>query len=289
MNTDIRLKTSFMYHHKTLKLEKKLGPEGVLALIRLWLYVATNHPKGDISKLDNEDIAAVCLWHKEPSHLVNTLIEVGFIDEWINEDGSISRKIHDWEEHNRFAYYAEERVEIARKNAERRWSGGIKQNGLNKPKNANGNAVGMQSACNLHANGNAPSPIPSPSPIPIPKEYVCAEVLSDKTIDKNCTQSDKSDFVPSSLKKKVSFDGCSFKGTEEFMQLWKEAYPLVNVEQEIKQMEAWVISQPKSRWKKDWKRFITSWLAREQDRAEIRASGNSKKRKTFLEMAEVYQ
>jgi hypothetical protein len=73
------------------------------------------------------------------------------------------------------------------------------------------------------------------------------------------------------------------------MQLWKEAYPLVNVEQEIKQMEAWVISQPKSRWKKDWKRFITSWLAREQDRAEIRASGNSKKRKTFLEMAEVYQ
>jgi AraC-like DNA-binding protein len=176
MNIDIRIKTTFMYHHKTLKLEKRLGPEGVLALIRLWLYVATNHPKGDISKLDAEDIAAVCLWAKDPSHLLDTLIRVGFIDETLNEDGTVTKKIHDWDEHNRFAYFANERMEIARQNAEKRWTkktikngkNRVPANGLNTPSNANGNAVGMQMAYKTDATGNAPSPIPSPSPSPIP-------------------------------------------------------------------------------------------------------------------------
>jgi len=78
-------------------------------------------------------------------------------------------------------------------------------------------------------------------------------------------------------------DEKSFKGINQFLKKWADAYPLVNVEQEIKQMEAWIISQPKYMWKKDWKRFITNWLSREQDRKENAALNSSVRyKKAFL-------
>lgn len=121
MNTDIRIKTTFLTHHKTIRLRRKLGPEGVLSLIALWLYVAQYRPDGDISDLAPEDVAAVSMWEKDPYHFFGTLIEVGFVDECLNSDGSVARKIHDWGDHNAFAARGRERAINAKINALKRW------------------------------------------------------------------------------------------------------------------------------------------------------------------------
>jgi len=264
MNTDIRIKTNFLTHHKTLRLLRKIGAEGVLSLIGLWLYVAQYRPKGDISDLSPEDIAAVSLWNKDPQIFLNVLIEVGFIDETINPDGSIKRVIHDWEEHNKFCYFAPERSEIARKNVEKRWKKKVEKSESYTNRITN---------CNTDC--NTPIPIPIPNPNTKEKEYINNKSCIEEK--DNYTQLSKESFVSSNT---VNFDenSSSFKGIEKYLQKWKEAFPLVDVDGEIRQMEAWIASVPKTRWKKDWKRFIVNWLSREQDRAEIRSAKQKTKK-----------
>ena len=48
--------------------------------------------------------------------------------------------------------------------------------------------------------------------------------------------------------------------------VWKDAYPVVNVEQELKRMAAWLDSNPTRRkTRRGITRFIDIWLSREQD------------------------
>ena len=48
---------------------------------------------------------------------------------------------------------------------------------------------------------------------------------------------------------------------------WIELYPAVDIIQELKEMKEWCINNPRKRKTKDGiKRFISSWLAREQDK-----------------------
>jgi hypothetical protein len=94
-----------------------------------------------------------------------------------------------------------------------------------------------------------------------------------------CTQSE-TDFVPANSHGKISFDSKAgtFLIPEAILEKYKQAYPDVDVEGEIRRIEVWAITQPKSRWKKDWGRFITRWLSREQDKAEYAlARGNGRK------------
>mgnify|MGYP000243346383 CR=1 FL=1 len=69
MNRDIRLSVGFFDHPKIIKLERQLGYEGVIALIRLWLWVAQNRPSGLLSGMDDEDIAIAAL--KSDAHYRN--------------------------------------------------------------------------------------------------------------------------------------------------------------------------------------------------------------------------
>ncbi len=48
MAEDIRIKTAFLQHPKTLELKTRLGAEGVLSLIRLWCHVAQSRPDGSL-------------------------------------------------------------------------------------------------------------------------------------------------------------------------------------------------------------------------------------------------
>lgn len=61
--------------------------------------------------------------------------------------------------------------------------------------------------------------------------------------------------------------------------LWKETYPGVNVEQELKRMIAWLDSNPTRRkTKRGITKFINGWLSREQDRGgTYKNSGCSQK------------
>ena len=61
-------------------------------------------------------------------------------------------------------------------------------------------------------------------------------------------------------------------GTDFFVEMkdldeWKRAYPAVNVEQELREMRAWCRANPKLRKTKNGvRRFIVSWLSRQQDK-----------------------
>jgi hypothetical protein len=82
------------------------------------------------------------------------------------------------------------------------------------------------------------------------------------------------------------FDGSSFSGYEKFVEKWQEAYPAINVLQELRKAEAWLIANPKNS-KSNYERFLNNWLSRAQDKApSARGSTQSKnksKHDAFLE------
>ena len=54
---------------------------------------------------------------------------------------------------------------------------------------------------------------------------------------------------------------------------WRYTYPALNITQEVLRAAEWVEANPKKAPKKNWKRFMTLWLARNQaaiERAEAR-------------------
>jgi len=175
MNSDIRISTTFFQHHKTKKLLRKMGGDGVVYLLKLWTYTAQYRPSGDLEGMSAEDIAVAVDWPEEPEALVQVLAEIGFLD---TGEGP-SYVIHDWEAHNPFAAGAGKRSERAKAAAKARW--GNPESGAS---NASGNAKGMQAACDEHAGGmrkacaehapsinkQCPSPSPSPSPAPLAEE-----------------------------------------------------------------------------------------------------------------------
>jgi len=63
---------------------------------------------------------------------------------------------------------------------------------------------------------------------------------------------------------KIFFNNQTFKFEnipKEKLEKWKEAFPLANVEVELKKMEAWLSANPKNK-KENYERFIVNWLGR---------------------------
>lgn len=54
--------------------------------------------------------------------------------------------------------------------------------------------------------------------------------------------------------------------TREDIDLWRKAYPAINVESEIRKAEAWQKANPKNR-KTNCERFLNGWMSRAQDQA----------------------
>ena len=116
MSADIRLYESFLNHRKRRKLEKRLGPQGVVSLIDLWLNVAVSRPKGVLEDMSEQDIALDAQWPGDPKEFCQALIEIGFLH---CEDGIYF--CHEWGDHQPYAYYSKERSQQAREAAETRW------------------------------------------------------------------------------------------------------------------------------------------------------------------------
>lgn len=139
--TDFRVKYGFQDHPKTVKLKRNLGPDAVLNLLRLFEFASIHRPKGILYNMDHEDIECAAKWEGTKGEFVQWLLSIRFLDcdgEWC--------EIHDWEEHNPWAYHSDDRRNKAKHAARMRW------------------------AYNEHKSGNAPSPTPNPSPNPIPKK-----------------------------------------------------------------------------------------------------------------------
>jgi len=64
----------------------------------------------------------------------------------------------------------------------------------------------------------------------------------------------------------------------EQVKEWRELYPAVDVEQELRNMRGWCMSNPSKRKTKGGVlKFITGWLSREQDKGGVRASPSSRR------------
>jgi len=64
-------------------------------LERLWHATISSAPRGDIGKIDDEVIAEMVGWHRDPTELIDSLVDVGFLDRC-----DLNRfVVHDWAEH----------------------------------------------------------------------------------------------------------------------------------------------------------------------------------------------
>ncbi|MEH2957800.1 phage replisome organizer N-terminal domain-containing protein [Candidatus Merdisoma sp. JLR.KK006] len=67
-------------------------------------------------------------------------------------------------------------------------------------------------------------------------------------------------------------DGTEWRPTEALFAEYVRLYPKVDVKQQFNEMRCWCLSNPQKRkTKKGIKRFVNSWLAREQDKGGNRA------------------
>jgi len=106
---DIRICVGFFRHHKTERLRRALGWEGVVALITLWCWARTNRHKGGLDGMSDEDIEIAADWTGAIGALVGALSKIRWMD---GPEGN--RSLHDWEEHQSYAFNADKRKAIAR-------------------------------------------------------------------------------------------------------------------------------------------------------------------------------
>jgi hypothetical protein len=169
MNKDIRLDLSFSTHRKRKKLFNILGAQGVLSLIDLWLNTAQNRPKGILTGMDEADIALDAQWSGDAGEFCRTLCDVGFLER--AENGTYS--IHDWRDHQRYAYFAEEGSQRAREAVEVRWS---KRDAEKLQKACGVNTERIQTVYGENTKGNTPSPSPSPKKTSLsPSRLTCPQ------------------------------------------------------------------------------------------------------------------
>jgi hypothetical protein len=186
MTTDVRISAELPKHPKFKKLIRRLGAEGGLCLIWLFLWAAANRSDGDLSGLSDEDIELAIDWSGEAGEFVRECVDVGFLD-----GDEFDRSIHDWDVHNPWAAGADMRSAKARWNAVKRHHGeaeadrqvpeyaAVRIAGSNAAPNASSKQndaasnAGHAASTENDAGSNAPSPSPirnlsvsSPSPKP---------------------------------------------------------------------------------------------------------------------------
>lgn len=71
--------------------------------------------------------------------------------------------------------------------------------------------------------------------------------------------------------------------TDDLVNQYKELYPNVDVEQELKKMKAWSISNPsKRKTKRGMLKFVNNWLSREQDKPRFNSNARKEVEPNWL-------
>lgn len=120
----------------------------------------------------------------------------------------------------------------------------------------------------------------SPQPIPVlfptieeGKKVRRKEEFRNIASNISCPEPEKSAPTPSGILLPLN-DKSFYDVPQDKITLWRETYPAVDVESELRRMVAWLDSNPtKRKTRRGIERFINSWLARTQD------SGGSKGQK----------
>lgn len=98
------------------------------------------------------------------------------------------------------------------------------------------------------------------------------EIDKDKEIEPSCSKAElKVETEPAQADvfiKLPLINGDDYLVTKECVKELKELYPAVDVEQALRNMRGWLDSNPRNKkTPRGIKRFITSWISREQDKA----------------------
>ena len=74
----------------------------------------------------------------------------------------------------------------------------------------------------------------------------------------------------------ISFKERIWEGiTSEDRSAWAKAYPACDIDAELAKMGEWILSNPAKGKKSNYRRFITNWLSRSQDRGGSATRGRS--------------
>ncbi len=113
MSQDIRISVEFLDHPKTIKLERRLGGDGLKSLLWLWFWCRVNKPCGILEGMDEEDIEIAARWNGERGTFVKGLLALRWMD--VNESSNgVTYSLHDWDQHNAWSASEEERSNAAR-------------------------------------------------------------------------------------------------------------------------------------------------------------------------------
>lgn len=81
---------------KKLKMKLKIPHWQAVGLLEsIWLFTSRNAPEGDIGRHPDEDIAAAIEWDREPSELIQVLVEC----RWLDRCDTHRLLVHDWADH----------------------------------------------------------------------------------------------------------------------------------------------------------------------------------------------
>lgn len=174
--TDIRLNISWYNSLKRKALIRRLGHQGVTAIIDLWLYTAQHRPDGNLSGLSDEDIAEAAQYEGDFKSFILAIGPkpegLGFLD---GDSGEY--KLHDWKEHNPWAYRAKARSRAAKRAVEERWR---KERVMRAEYEANTERIQGEEQAHIPLS----LPLPSPPPLSNSKDKDSAPKVAVKTKSK---------------------------------------------------------------------------------------------------------
>ena len=114
------------------------------------------------------------------------------------------------------------------------------------------------------------SKYPDPTDCSTTHESICNQVKANVTVIQSNTKSNTKDSTESQAPSVLTMtlnDGSEFPITQVDIDEWQTAFPNVDVVQQLHAMKLWCKDNPKKRKTKSGiRRFVTSWLDREQNR-----------------------
>ncbi len=198
MPEDIRIALNFKTNRKRKRLYKKLGAEGILSLIDLWISVAENRSSGVLTGYDRDDIEIEANWNGESGLFFKEMINCKFLDE---KDGVY--EMHNWSIRQSWVFTSEDRSDKARfsrmAKTHKALYDKLKEQGVNAisktdyikltniQRNVNDSLTNSQQGVEevvtpapAPAPSPAPDPAPSPDPSPSPTPVVIKKSMSGK-------------------------------------------------------------------------------------------------------------
>ena len=93
MNSYINISTSFWWHPKVKKLRRRLGSDGLVALIGLWCFAASHHYDGDLSSLSPSELESASGWPDPAGEFFAAVTDPSCL--WLDPNGFL----HNWRKH----------------------------------------------------------------------------------------------------------------------------------------------------------------------------------------------